>query len=232
MKITPLNFEIIVVDDGSTDTTASIAKKFSNYYGHTKVISYFPNKGKGFAVKTGVLAAEGNLILYNDADGSAPIQELCKLEEQLLLGYDIALGSRNKDNNGSEVQFLLHRKIIGTLFNTLVKVFLVREFHDTQCGFKLFTKESAKNVFPLLTEQRFAFDIEVLFIAKHLGYKASEVGINWSNVKGSKVNLILDSYRMFISIFKVRVRRFKSKNTKVKQLNYENPNHLEMNNLL
>lgn len=199
-------FEIIVVDDGSKDGTVACVQKFAKHHDSVRLLSYDQNQGKGFAVRKGVLAAVGAKILFNDADGSSPIAEVEKLEAALVDGYEVAIGSRAKPDSSRRVNALAYRKIMGNFFNFIVQTLLLKGIQDSQCGFKLFTHSAAQTIFKVMRENGFAFDVELLHIAKMRGFKIDEVPINWTNVDGSKVNLVLDSSKMFIDVVKIKLR--------------------------
>ncbi len=196
-------FELIVVDDGSYDHTADFVDDFANENSEVRLISYVPNQGKGHAVRVGMLAASGDLVLFDDADGSSPIDELEKLMDSIKNGADIAIGSRAKPDDTRTVNALAYRKYLGNTFNLIVQSLLLPGIYDTQCGFKLFKKEMAHDIFSVTRLNRFAFDVEVLYIARLRRYKVSEVPINWTNVEGSKVNVLTDSPKMLIEVLGV-----------------------------
>lgn len=197
-------FEIVIVDDGSLDHTREVVEDFAKHHDGIRLISYSPNQGKGYAVRTGVKAAHGEQILIDDADGASPIGELIRLEEAIARGADIAFGSRNKPEEGRVLKTLAHRKYMGNTFNLIVQTLLLPGICDTQCGFKLFKREVALDVFSVSQLNGFAFDVEILYIAKMRGYRLDEVAINWTNVEGSKVNLLTDSLKMLCEVLKVR----------------------------
>jgi dolichyl-phosphate beta-glucosyltransferase len=198
-------YEVLVVDDGSTDFTAAIIKRFAKNNSRVKLVQLPHNRGKGFAVKTGMLQACGRLRLFTDADGATPIEELEKLERKIESGADVAIASRALHSDSCSVIAKAHRKVIGAVFNFIVRTFAVKGIRDTQCGFKLFTAESASAVFPLQRIDGFGFDVEILFIAEKKGLSIYEVPVNWSDVKGTKVRLIRDSINMFYDVIRVRV---------------------------
>lgn len=197
------SFELIVVDDGSFDHTPDFVDEFAEQCPEVRLITYVPNKGKGHAVRIGMLAASGDLILFNDADGSSPIDELDKLLDSIKNGADIAIGSRAKPDENRVVNALAYRKYLGNTFNLIVQGLLLPGIYDTQCGFKLFKKEMAHDIFSVARLDRFAFDVEVLYIARLRDYKISEIPINWTNVEGSKVNVFTDSPKMLVEVLGV-----------------------------
>ncbi len=208
------SYEVIVVDDGSTDDTDEIVRKFEKVRQKIKLIKLPLNQGKGFAVKMGMLNGNGQRLLFLDADGSTPIAEFTKLNKELDNGFDIAIGSRAKKSSDTAINTVWYRKFMGRVFNFFVNSLLIPEIEDTQCGFKLFNKKSVNKLFRLQRSKGFSFDIEILFLAKKLGLKVSEVAINWQNVPGSKVNLVVDSTKMFFDIFRFRIIHSRTKRVK------------------
>ncbi len=201
-----LTFEILIVDDGSHDDTAEVVEMFAVAHSGVRLLSYQPNQGKGHAVRTGILSAKGDLMLIDDADGSSPIEELERLERGITSGADLVIGSRAKSDESRQVQALAYRKWIGNTFNFLVQRLLLPGIYDTQCGFKLFKAEAAREIFAVAQIDGFGFDVEILHIARVRGYKIAEVGINWHNVEGSKVNVFADSPKMFLDVLQVVLR--------------------------
>jgi dolichyl-phosphate beta-glucosyltransferase len=201
-----IDFELIVVDDGSRDGTVEIVQEFAKHHDSVRLLSYSPNQGKGYAVRQGVLKSSGARVLFNDADGSSPIQEIEKLEASLNSGFDIAIASRAKPDSSRKVNALAYRKFIGNFFNFIVQTLLLKGIQDSQCGFKLFTRKAADAVFGVARENGFAFDVELLHVARLHGLRIEEVPINWTNVDGSKVNLVLDSSKMFVDVLKIKLR--------------------------
>ncbi len=202
-------FEILVVDDGSKDDTARLVQTISACRPQVRLLSYAANRGKGYAVRYGVLQARGERILFCDADLATPIEEVEKLLVKLDAGYDIAIGSR--DVEGSELikrQSGL-RELGGRVFNKLVQAIAVPGIHDTQCGFKLFTQSAAQSIFRRCQVEHFAFDVEVLYLAlRFFGMRVAEVPVRWSHMEGSKVRFLRDAFRMLKTLFRIRMTRY------------------------
>jgi dolichyl-phosphate beta-glucosyltransferase len=185
-------YEIIVVDDGSTDGTAAIAERrkgTAGGRGKVSCLSNGTNRGKGFSVRRGMLAAEGEFALLTDADLSTPIEELSKLEAAVAAGCDLAFGSRDLSESDVRVRQPWWRENLGKAFNRFVRLSTRLPYRDTQCGFKLFRMASCREVFRLQRLGGFAFDVEILFIAGRRGLRAREVPVVWRHADGSKVGL-------------------------------------------
>lgn len=199
LKAKGWTYEIIVVDDGSTDKTLSCIASFENIV----IFKNERNKGKGYSVRRGVLEAKGEYILFSDADLSTPISELDKFLKEIEEN-DIVIGCRAS----GESQILIHqpwwREGMGRVFNFLVQVFVIKGFKDTQCGFKLFKKEPSKRIFSLSRINGFAFDVEIVFIAKKMGFKIKDVPVVWINSKETRVNPITAPLKMLIELVKIR----------------------------
>ncbi|MCS7225047.1 MAG: glycosyltransferase family 2 protein [Armatimonadetes bacterium] len=198
--------EIVIVDDGSSDETASIALSYQHRYPYVTVLSYQPNRGKGYAVKTGIMKASGEFILFSDADLSTPIQELEKalpyVQEH---GYDIAIASRGLPQSQLLIRQPFYREWMGRVFNLAVQVLALPGIWDSQCGFKLFRCSVAHRIFPLVRLKGFAFDVEVLFIARRLGFKIKEVPVVWRNDPETKVRTFQDGMRMVVDLLRIRL---------------------------
>lgn len=197
-------YEIIVVDDGSSDQTSAQAASFQKEFPSLKVITLTRNHGKGYAVKQGAFAAKGEIVLFLDADGSTGPQEIERHLGLLNEGYDIVIGSRVVKDEGTKVKTLLYRRWIGILFNFLVHCLLIKNIKDTQCGFKMFKASVVPSLFGRLYLDGFGFDMELLYLAQKMDLRIKEVAVNWSHVEGSKVNLISDSWRMFWNILQIK----------------------------
>ncbi len=192
------SYEIIVVDDGSQDDTIKIARGFAKTEPALRVIPLPTCIGKGGAVRHGILAARGRLQLFTDADGATAITELDRLEQAIRSGADIAIGSRSlaSRQQGFKVKARWHRSILGGCFNALVRLGGIQGIGDTQCGFKLFERSVARDLFSVSTINGYGFDLELLFVAQQRGYRIAEVPVNWTDQPGSKVQLFRDSIAM------------------------------------
>lgn len=178
--------EILVVDDGSRDRTAEVAAAFSN----VRVLHNPGNRGKGYSVRHGMLEARGEWTLFTDADLSTPIAELEKLWEAAREGAAVAIGSRALDRTLIGVHQPYLRETSGRIFNLFMRLVTGLPFTDTQCGFKLFRSCAARKIFARQSLDGFGFDVEVLFIARRLGYSVAEVPVRWNDVAGTKVSLV------------------------------------------
>lgn len=198
-----ITYEVIVVNNASTDSTREIALSFAERYPFLSVIDE-GRKGKGAAVRTGMLAATGDYIIFCDADFSMPVEEVIRFLPQNLGEYDIAIGSR--EVAGSErIGEPEYRHIMGRVYNWIVRLFAVPRIHDTQAGFKSFRRDVARHLFSLQTIDGWGFDVEVLYVARKAGYKLVEVPITWYYMENSRISPLRDSINMFLEIFKVRL---------------------------
>jgi dolichyl-phosphate beta-glucosyltransferase len=199
-----VNFELIISDDGSRDQTLALAYLFEEGDMRIRALAC-PHMGKGAAVRFGILNARGRYVLFMDADGATPLDEIPKLIDVLDRGHDVAIGSRVVQNPGEvQVKTSVHRRLIGRCFAFFVNLFAFGGVGDTQCGFKMFRREAALAIFPRQRIAGFAFDVEVLFIARRLSLSVTEVPVNWVAQPGSKVNLIVDSLKMLCDICRIR----------------------------
>jgi dolichyl-phosphate beta-glucosyltransferase len=194
-------FEVLVADDGSADGTACLA---AGAGAEVRVLR-LPHRGKGAAVRAGVLASGGDLVLMTDADLSTPITELDRLVAALARS-DVAIGSRNVDGARVAVPQGLGRRVMGRAFNLLVRALLLPGLRDTQCGVKLYRREAALAVFDRCRTDGFAFDVEALALARRLGYQVAEVPVEWRNSPDSRVRPLIDVPRMFLELLAIRRR--------------------------
>ncbi|PWT85019.1 MAG: glycosyl transferase [Proteobacteria bacterium] len=198
------NAEVIVVDDGSRDRTAEVAESFRGKIPTLRVVSNGVNRGKGFSVRHGMLEARGDIVLFTDADLSAPIEESEKLIGALAKGHDVAIGSRAVDRSLIEVHESPFREFAGIIFNQIVRITLRLPFVDTQCGFKAFRRERSRRIFEQQRIERFGFDPELLYLARHHGLRTVEIPVRWAHSPATKVNMLRDSVQMFLDVFLIR----------------------------
>jgi len=194
-------FEVLVADDGSSDATARLAREA----GPEVRVLRLPHRGKGAAVRDGVLASSGDLVLVTDADLSTPIEEV-DLLVAALEGCEVAIGSRNVAGARVAVRQRLDRRVMGRVFNLLVRVLLLPGLQDTQCGVKLFRRDVALAVFERCQSDGFAFDVEALSLARRLGHRVAEVPVEWRNSPDSRVRPLVDVPRMFWELLTIRRR--------------------------
>jgi glycosyltransferase involved in cell wall biosynthesis len=199
-----LQTEVLIVDDGSRDRTAAVAGSFAGKLSGLRVLSNGTNRGKGYSVRHGMLEAVGELVLFTDADLSAPIEESDKLISALKNGYDVAIGSRALNRSLISTHESPFREFAGIIFNKIVRVVLWLPFVDTQCGFKVFRRERCRIIFELQRIEGFGFDPELLYLARHYGLRAIEIPVRWGHSPDTKVSMLRDSFKMFIDIFAIR----------------------------
>jgi len=198
--------EIIVVDDGSQDGTGGVVKNFQKNTPNLQLITLAKNKGKGFAVRTGVEKAIGEYIVFTDADNLTPIEELNKLFSVLHnTEAHVVIGSRYLKSDNVKIQQPRYRVMIGRIGNLLIRTFLIDGIKDTQCGFKLFRNEVAKDIFRFQKVSRFGFDMEMLVVAQNLGYKISETPVNWFNSTDSRLRPIKDRLITFKDLIYIKL---------------------------
>lgn len=195
--------EVIVVDDGSQDKTAVVAESFRTRIRSLRVVPNGENRGKGYSVRHGMQEACGDVVLFTDADLSAPIEEADKLIAALAEN-DVAIGSRALDRNLISVHESKFREFAGIIFNKIVRLVLWLPFVDTQCGFKAFRRERCKIIFEQQRIERFGFDPELLYLARHHGLKSLEIPVRWAHSPATKVNMLRDSVQMFLDVFTIR----------------------------
>jgi dolichyl-phosphate beta-glucosyltransferase len=196
--------EVIVVNDGSTDETAALVKEFALHSPEVRLLENPTNRGKGYSVRSGILHALGDVVMFTDADLSSPIEEAQRLFDAIAAGADIAIGSRWLATSRQTHRQPLYRQIFGRVFNALTRAIMRLPFADTQCGFKAFTRSAAQTVFQLQTIERWGFDPEILFIALKRGYHIQEVPVSWAHDARSRISYLRDGLQMLKELAIVR----------------------------
>jgi len=199
-------YEIVVVDDGSTDNTLQITKSIANNNNHINILSNERNSGKGYSVRRGMLSARGEYVFFTDADLSTPIEEIEKCLPYLVNGYDVVIGSRSMPGADIIVHQPWYREKMGKIFNFMVNVVLLRGIVDTQCGFKGFKRDVAKKVFSRCRIDGFSFDVEALYLSRKFDYKIKELPIRWENSTLSKVSPVKHSIQMFKDLLGIKMK--------------------------
>jgi dolichyl-phosphate beta-glucosyltransferase len=196
--------EIVVVDDGSVDDTAGVVASAAKEFPVVRLVRNGRNRGKGYTVRNGVLEARGRYILFSDADLSTPIEEFMLFRPLLADGTDVVIGSRRMGGAQIEIPQPALRRLMGRVFNLLVRAVAVPDVRDSQCGFKCFSRDAARAVFRLQRIEGFAFDVEVLFLASRLGFSMREVPVRWLDDRDSKVSRLWDPAKMFFDLLRIR----------------------------
>ena len=200
------SFEIIAVNDGSTDRTVEELKKIQHEIPLT-IIDNYKNEGKGKVVRDGMLKSNGEIAMFLDADLAIPVEELKKFVDEITSGYDIVIASRFVPGGKVVKKVLWYRVIMEKIFRIIRMIILNNyKIKDTQCGFKVFKREAAMKVFPLMTIKRFAFDAEIIFIARKYKHKIKELPIALQNPVRSHIRILKDPINMLIDLLKIRVR--------------------------
>jgi dolichyl-phosphate beta-glucosyltransferase len=197
------SYEVIVVDDGSSDATAEIVATLSHSWPQLRVIRHAVNRGKGGAVRTGVQASVGDMVLFADADGACSVSEEVRLREAILQGADIAVGSR-RVGSPSQVSRRCHRRFMGWCFACATRVTTGLAVRDTQCGFKMFRRSVAEELFAGCPRDDYLFDIFVLMCAKAGGHRVKEIGVMWTEIPGSQLHILRDSWEMVRGLITMR----------------------------
>lgn len=215
------SYEILVIDDGSTDATASLVEALIATAPEIQLLRAPLRQGKGAAVRRGMSAAVGRLRLFADADGATPIQELARLEQALASGADLAIGSRALASRLPDyaIKARWHRTVLGNLFNSVVQRSGLRGISDTQCGFKLFRHTVAADLFGVSSINGYGFDLELLYVARQRGYKIAEIPVNWADQPGSKVRALRDGFAMLRELALIKRKSAKG--------HYASPSHVQ-----
>jgi glycosyltransferase involved in cell wall biosynthesis len=196
--------EVLVVDDGSKDTTAAIVQHWMAKYPRLHLIQNPGNRGKGYSVRNGLLQAAGEIVMFTDADLSAPMEEAERLIAAINDGADVAIGSRWLDRTRQTIHQPLYRQFFGRCFNWITRTIMGLPFKDTQCGFKAFRRSAAQIIFRLQTIERWGFDPEILFIARKLKYVIREVPVTWGHDERSRISYLKDGMKMLEDMFRIR----------------------------
>lgn len=198
------NAEVLIVDDGSSDNTAVIVRRWMETHPNLQLIHNEGNRGKGYSVRNGLLQAAGQIVMFTDADLSSPIEEAERLFDALNAGADVAIGSRWLDKQKQTIHQPLYRRFFGRCFNWVTRKVIGLPFKDTQCGFKAFKREAAQTIFRLQTIERWGFDPEILFIARKLKYKIVEVPVTWGHDERSRISYLKDGMKMLQEMAEIR----------------------------
>jgi dolichyl-phosphate beta-glucosyltransferase len=202
----PGSYEVLVVDDGSRDDLPSLLERAQADWPELKAIRHPRNRGKGAAVRTGMLAGRGELLLFADADGATPIDQEGKLADAVHGGADVAIGSRLTEGDAVTRSRTWSRGLAGRAFARLARWCLEIPVRDTQCGFKIFRRAAAHALFGQVTETGFLFDLEVLALAQRGGYRVVEVPVNWSEIPGGHLHVFRESLRTLPALWRLRRR--------------------------
>jgi glycosyltransferase involved in cell wall biosynthesis len=196
--------EVLVVDDGSRDETPAIIQRWMQRYPRLHLIQNPGNRGKGYSVRNGLLQAAGDVVMFTDADLSAPMEEASRLLAALDAGADVAIGSRWMDRTRQTIHQPLYRQFFGRCFNWITRTVMGLPFKDTQCGFKAFKRPAAQVIFRLQRIERWGFDPEILFIARKLNYQIAEVPVTWGHDERSRMSYLKDGMKMLEEMAVIR----------------------------
>jgi glycosyltransferase involved in cell wall biosynthesis len=202
------NAEIVVVNDGSSDRTAAVIQEYAALHPEVRLLQNPENRGKGYSVRNGVLHSVGEIVLFTDADLSAPIEEAERLFAALQQGADVAIGSRWLDRTRQTMKQPFYRQFFGRCFNGITRLVMGLPFADTQCGFKAFHRPVAQTLFQLQRIERWGFDPELLFIALKRGYTVREVPVTWGHDERSRLSYLKDGLKMLEEIAYIRWQAF------------------------
>lgn len=196
--------EVLVVDDGSKDDTAAIVQRWMTHHPRLHLAQNPGNKGKGYSVRNGLLQAAGDIVMFTDADLSAPMEEAQRLLDAIAAGADVAIGSRWMDRTRQTIHQPLYRQFFGRCFNWVTRTVMGLPYKDTQCGFKAFRRSAAQIIFRLQTIERWGFDPEILFIARKLKYGIQEVPVTWGHDERSRMSYLKDGMKMLEDMARIR----------------------------
>ena len=199
-----INFELLVVDDGSRDATARVVADEASRDPRIRLLRNDKNRGKGYSVRRGIGAASGDIILFSDADLSTPIEEFDRLVQHLETS-DVVIASRSLPDSNVVVHQPFYREYMGKMFNLFVRAALVRGIIDTQCGFKLMTRQAADAILQFMRIDSFSFDVEMILIATRQGLRVNDVAVTWIDSKGSRVHPIRDSAYMLLDLCRIKL---------------------------
>ncbi len=204
VRLQQWNAEVIVVNDGSRDNTAEMVRALARKDPSVRLVQNPGNRGKGYSVRNGMLTAQGEVIIFSDADLSSPIEEMPKLLDAIAAGADIAIGSRWLRPELQTERQSLHRQLFGRIYNLMQRMILGLRFKDTQCGFKALTRRAAHAILPLQRIDRWGFDPEILFLARKFGFRVTEVPVIWGHSGGTRLHPLVDGARMFQELLRIR----------------------------
>jgi len=203
--------EILVIDDGSSDNTAAVVQRWMAHHPNLHLIKNPGNRGKGYSVRNGLLQSAGDIVMFTDADLSAPIEEAERLIDAIDAGAGVAIGSRWLDKQKQTVHQPLYRRFFGRCFNWVTRRVIGLPFKDTQCGFKAFRRDAAQTIFRLQTIERWGFDPEILFIARKLKYTIVEVPVTWGHDERSRISYLKDGLKMLEEIGQIRTNSLRGR---------------------
>ena len=203
--------EILVVNDGSSDGTVAVVEQWMQRHERLHLVNNPGNRGKGYSVRNGLLQAAGEIVMFTDADLSAPIEEAEHLFQAIDAGADVAVGSRWLDKQKQTMHQPLYRRFFGRCFNAVTRTMIGLRFKDTQCGFKAFRREAAQTIFRLQTIERWGFDPEILFIAQKLGYRIFEVPVTWGHDERSRISYLKDGMKMLEEMLEIRANSLRGR---------------------